>query len=83
MLRVISFVRSCCYIFAVATVSWSESEYFARESDGTVTVQLVKDKRIARPLELVVTVLTVQEAEVFGCLSFNTTLMEAGILCRI
>ena len=61
-------------------MSWSQPEYEVVESEGSVTVQLVKDKRIAHRLELVVTVLTLQEAEVLGCHSDDTMLTEiAGI----
>ena len=48
-------------------MSWSEQEYEVFESDGRVMLQLVKDKRIAQRLELVVTVLTLREAEALGC----------------
>ena len=60
-------------------MSWSEPEYQVLESDGRVMLQLVKDKRIAQRLELVVTVLTVEEAEVLGCDSVNTPTKTAGI----
>ena len=59
-------------------ISFSQSEYTVSESDSTFQVQLNKNKRLANPLEVVVTALTLEEAYLQGYLPLNNSLKQAG-----
>ena len=64
---------------AGVSLSFSESEYTVSESDSTVLVLLNKNKPLANPLEVVVTALTLEEADLLGTLPRNTSLKQAGM----
>ena len=64
---------------AGVSLAFLESEYTVSESDSTVQVQLNKNKPLANPLEVVVTALTLEEADLLGCLPHNTSLKQAGM----
>ena len=64
---------------AGVSLSFSESEYTVSESDSTVLVLLNKNKPLANPLEVVVTALTLEEADLLICLPRNTSLKQAGM----
>ena len=60
------------------TLSFSQSEYTVSESDSTFLVQLNKNKPLANPLEVVLTTLTLEEAQyIHGCIPLNTSLEHA------
>ena len=65
-------------------ISFSQSEYTVSESNSTFQVQLNKNKRLANPLEVVVTALTLEEAYYLGCIHYSTyyeyEFQQAGIL---
>ena len=64
---------------AGVTLSFSKAEYTVSESDSAVVVQLTKNKPLANHLEVVVTALTLEEADFLGCLPLNTSLKQAGV----